>query len=183
MRGVKSDDLLAIVDFLYNGETNVFQENLDSFLAFAEELQLKGLMGKTDQKVKDFGGGEEKYRPSARSPTINNSSIANNPKSPSEKPPNNSQIQNTEENRTLAIPSNFLGDLGELDEQVKSMMEKSHNKIANGPHEWILAKKCKLCGKEGFATQIKNHIEANHLEGVIIPCNLCDKTFRFILCF
>ena len=45
MRGVKSEDLLAIVDFLYCGEANVFQENLDSFLAIAEELKLKGLMG------------------------------------------------------------------------------------------------------------------------------------------
>ena len=44
MRGVKSDDLEAIIDFLYFGETNVDQENLDSFLAIAEELQLKGLM-------------------------------------------------------------------------------------------------------------------------------------------
>merc|ERR1712208_259969 len=53
MRGVKSDDLLAIVDFLYCGEANVFQENLDSFLAVAEELQLKGLMGKPDRTVQD----------------------------------------------------------------------------------------------------------------------------------
>ena len=54
MRGMKSEDLLAIVDFLYHGEANVFQEHLDSFLAVAEELQLKGLMGKTDGKVEDF---------------------------------------------------------------------------------------------------------------------------------
>ena len=54
MRGMKSEDLLAIVDFLYRGEANVFQENLDSFLAIAEELQLKGLMGKTDEKVEDY---------------------------------------------------------------------------------------------------------------------------------
>ena len=36
MRGVQSDDLLAIVDFVYFGEANVYQENLDSFLAIAE---------------------------------------------------------------------------------------------------------------------------------------------------
>ena len=53
MRGMKSEYLLAIVDFLYCGEANVFQYNLDSFLAIAEELQLKGLMGKTDEKVED----------------------------------------------------------------------------------------------------------------------------------
>ena len=45
MRGLKSEDLVAMTDFLYFGEANVYQENLDSFLAVAEELQLKGLMG------------------------------------------------------------------------------------------------------------------------------------------
>ena len=32
------------------GEANVFQENLDSFLAIAEELQPKGFMGRSDEK-------------------------------------------------------------------------------------------------------------------------------------
>ena len=50
MRGLKSEDLSAIIDFLYRGETNVCQDNLDSFLAIAEELKLKGLMGQTNHK-------------------------------------------------------------------------------------------------------------------------------------
>ena len=45
---MKSENLLAILDFLYCGETKVYQENLDSFLAIAEELELKGLMGKSN---------------------------------------------------------------------------------------------------------------------------------------
>ena len=45
MRGVKSEDMAAIVEFLYCGETSVPQDNLDSFLAIAEELKLKGLTG------------------------------------------------------------------------------------------------------------------------------------------
>ena len=49
MRGVKSIDLLAMADFLYHGEANVFQENLDSFLCISEELQLKGLQGSKGQ--------------------------------------------------------------------------------------------------------------------------------------
>ena len=53
MRGVKLDDLSAIVDFLYLGEANVCQENLDFFPAIAEELQLKGLMGITKEKFQD----------------------------------------------------------------------------------------------------------------------------------
>ena len=50
MRGVKSDDILAIVDFIYRGEADVFQKNLDSFLAVGGELQLIGLMGKNGCK-------------------------------------------------------------------------------------------------------------------------------------
>ena len=42
MRGLRSEDILAMLDFLYLGESKVFQENLDSFLALAEELKLKG---------------------------------------------------------------------------------------------------------------------------------------------
>merc|ERR1712129_198369 len=44
MRGLKSEDLLAAVDFLYFGAANIHEENLESFLALAEELQLKGLV-------------------------------------------------------------------------------------------------------------------------------------------
>ena len=43
MRGLKSENLSAIIDFLYFGEANVLQANLESFLALAEELRLKGL--------------------------------------------------------------------------------------------------------------------------------------------
>ena len=45
MRGMKSEELTAIVDFLYFGEANIFQEHLGSFLNIAEELHLKGLNG------------------------------------------------------------------------------------------------------------------------------------------
>ena len=48
MRGMKSEDLLANVYFLYYGEVNVYPQNIDSFLVIAEEFQLKGLIGKTD---------------------------------------------------------------------------------------------------------------------------------------
>ena len=38
---------LDLVNFLYLGEANAFQEDLDSLLGLAEELKLKGLMGRT----------------------------------------------------------------------------------------------------------------------------------------
>ena len=66
-------------------------------------------------------------------------------------------------------------DFGELEERVKSLMEASPNLDPSGKQK---AKICKVCGKEGQGKAIKDHIEANHLEGVIISCNICEKTFR-----
>ena len=56
MRGLKSDDLEAIVDFLYYGEANIYEENLATFLGIAEELKLKGLEGGETNE-----GTEEKF--------------------------------------------------------------------------------------------------------------------------
>ena len=47
MRGLTSEDLRTIIDFMYFGEANIFQENLESFLAIAEDLKLTGLTGLT----------------------------------------------------------------------------------------------------------------------------------------
>ena len=53
MRGMKSSNLLAILDFLYCGEANMLQDDLDTLLAFAEELQLTGLMGNSEERFGD----------------------------------------------------------------------------------------------------------------------------------
>ena len=43
LKGFQSKDFVSILDFLYFREANVYQEDLDSFLAIAEEIKLKGL--------------------------------------------------------------------------------------------------------------------------------------------
>ena len=79
--------------------------------------------------------------------------------------------------RRIAVPNFVSGDLQKLDEKVKSMMENSENFVQNGTKRQR-AKICKLCGKEDRNINIRDHIEANHLEGVSLPCNICAKTFR-----
>lgn len=46
LRGVTFSDLSSVLDFMYHGEVNVAQEDLNSFLSVAEELQIKGLTNK-----------------------------------------------------------------------------------------------------------------------------------------
>ena len=163
------------------GEANVFQQNLDSFLAIAEELKLKGLMGQTpdiyEEKPQEFNSSSP---PMQRKPKR---VVQIDPK----QPPTSSfktvwtdqQVANIDNNfeQTMTTAKYITGDLEELDEQVKSMMENSPNMIQEGKRQ-KRAKICKVCGKEGNATAIKDHIEANHLDGISLPCNNCEKTFR-----
>lgn len=53
-------DLASILDFMYNGEVNVKQEHLNSFLAVAERLRVRGLSqndGRSTQNDSGGGGG------------------------------------------------------------------------------------------------------------------------------
>merc|ERR1719334_2837528 len=43
LKGVKFKDLDAVLSFMYLGQVNLAQEDLASFLALAEELEMKGL--------------------------------------------------------------------------------------------------------------------------------------------
>ncbi|KAG6452522.1 zinc finger and BTB domain-containing protein 14 [Manduca sexta] len=47
-RNFKFEDLNAIINFMYHGEVNIFQEQLESFLITAELLEVKGLTDNAD---------------------------------------------------------------------------------------------------------------------------------------
>ena len=58
----------------------------------------------------------------------------------------------------------------ELDETINAMMES----LGQGEL------RCKVCGKieTKFKKNMRNHIEAKHIEGVSHPCSQCGKIFR-----
>ena len=175
MRGVTEEVLVATVDFLYNGEGNIYQENLDPFLALAQDLRLKGLTG-------EFTEGNTSQDPShAKSPSYEERK-AFFPKEPK----NQRQIArlqrlddevssemsvSTINNQSVSV------ELHQLDDQIKSMMEHTGKIImmGNTKREAML---CKVCGKEGRLGNITNHIESNHITGVTHTCDICNKTSR-----
>ena len=171
MRGIKSENLLAIVDFLYFGEANVYQENLDSFLTIAEELRLKGLMGHQDKKNTEPTPREMTPKP----PSKSEESGLNRRQTKTFFEKELSTVELDKE-RTMAV-SNFVPcNLQALGEKVKSMMEKSQNRASDGNRTNI----CKICGKEGQWVAIRDHIESNHLEGFFLPCkkHKCSQHFQ-----
>ena len=177
MRGVKSEDMSAILDFLYCGEASVFQENLGPFLALAEELKLKGLMGQTT-------GREDKLQePFSKFQMEQRRVIATKPKP---EPLNDFSTLNTEKQVLIAdndgeqrikISEHVSSNLQELDAQVKSMMDQGQKMVPDGKAQ-RRSRICKMCGKEGAPNSIRDHIETHHLEGIALPCNSCEKTFR-----
>ena len=46
MKGVKLDNILALMDYIYLGSVDIYQDHIEEFLLLAEELQLKGMSEK-----------------------------------------------------------------------------------------------------------------------------------------
>ena len=168
LKGFQSKDFASILDFLYFGEANVYQEDLDPFLTIAEEIELKGLTGQTSSELLEEQEKQKCPEPKITKELFTTSSIGKR-----------DLINSSKE---LAIPNQSDTDLMNqaLDEKVKSMMEKGERMIPDGKHPNGTPKQqtsliCKVCGKEGHPSQIRNHIESNHLEGVSIPCDHCGK--------
>ena len=84
LSGMKGDELSAILDFLYCGEANIDQKNLEFFLVIAEQLQLIGLMGEreTESRIGEKTGNKifAKRSPSASIFTEDKIDLKNFPK-------------------------------------------------------------------------------------------------------
>ena len=180
LRGFQSKDLVAILDFLYFGEATVYQEDLDRFLAISEELKLKGLTVQTSTDVAGEPSGEEGNTVILELVQTSKEEFPSEPTLADRGPDGNGKDFFPGK---MAIHNEFSAvDLQALDEKVKSLMEKGTNMIpdgkqANGKPKQQKASICKICGKEGLANHVVKHIEATHLEGISLPCNICEKVF------
>ena len=179
MRGMKYVDLVAIVDFLYYGEANIYQENLDNFLNIAEELNLKGLNRDGSSETAEYpdlkveNGQSKAYAPLKTQDHAKNQQTLNNIQTNLDL--NISENHGINETAVVLPKHDFSGDLEELEVKVKSMMSLSNNILPHGTRRPYI---CQVCGKEGQNGSIKDHIEANHIEGIVVPCHECEKTFR-----
>ena len=156
LQGTNSGDLSNILEYVYNGEVQVFQDKLDHFLSIAHRLKLNGLTN-----VEDPGQHEEEIKMdnSATSMDSSKNTMAH------------TMAQILEETIT-SQETNYLsindGDLEAIDEKIKQCIEK----CPDGKF------KCTVCGKIALQKpNLKKHIET-HIEGLSIPCNNCHLSFR-----
>ena len=82
----------------------------------------------------------------------------------------------TETAVALTDDTTIYTDIESLNQQVKSMMIFSEN--AAPGKAYGRARICKVCGKEGGMANIMKHIEANHITGISVPCDLCGQLLK-----
>ena len=198
MLGVKSIELSAVMDFLYNGESSIFQEHLEAFLALAQKLKLNGLtrteelseelftntVGKSSRSTSELTKAREsqpddgvapmpvdlKRGKAGRSQVIDiEPDIETILVSKTETKPKSS---NTDENQFQSSSSLKEGrdfSMRELDEQIDSLLEQ------RSPTTYG----CKLCGKTvKRRCDIRYHIEAAHITGFVHHCDICGNANR-----
>ena len=66
----------------------------------------------------------------------------------------------------------------DLDQQIKALMTQGNTLWKEGRWRKWKSYACVVCGKEDKYSNIKRHIEAKHIEGILIPCNFCERIFR-----
>ena len=164
MRGLKSKHLEAVLDFIYKGETNVLQEDLEGVLLLAEELQLKGLEG--------GGAAEEELFKAAQTQNLNMNSFAENVK----------ETRNIKDNKLDNMQTEVYGAM--VSTETKSFSSKiAVSEDVERVVSEIISKQdnywtCTMCQfKSPKRGHLREHAET-HIEGLQYPCNNCGKIMR-----
>ena len=169
MRGLKAKDLVAMVDFIYDGEAKIHQEDLEGFLTLAEELQLKGLARaeKEGEVLKENIPDQKKFKTMILKTERNVRDLFE---------PTSSENNMTNWENTL-VPVNkersVIHEIENLEETIDSMIVEVNDGIIN--------RRCNVCGKTTKCGTPKRamtrHIET-HIEGVSHTCIQCGKLAR-----
>ena len=162
--GIFSNDLDNILDFIYNGQVNIYQDHLDRFLEIAQRFKLEGLLGNQDPETDraDCSLDDSLDSKEFKEPQNGFSNVPKTRKINSESKDDNIEL---DEQSIVSVNS---GDYSEIDEKLYENMEKRED----GKYS------CKLCDRVmQIKTRMREHVET-HMDNLSFPCNYCDKICR-----
>ena len=169
MKGVNMSALKLVINFIYHGEVNVPQEELEEFLAVAKNLKILGLtesLGNKDIPVEEKLLTENEHT----SRNLDTGSWALDNSNEGLFPEDSFDLDSS----APLVPSK---------QEVEGDYDESGLDNYNVQEEEIMGKengvwRCKQCGKTAkMKHHIRSHIET-HIEGVSYSCNICAKSFR-----
>ena len=156
LENISYEEINLILDYIYEGEINIFQDHLDRFLEIAKKFLLNGLVSQ-DDNFKD---------------SINTQGV-------------DDDFENdTKENfieQTKFQRSNF-GNERSLKVQTKTF-EASNSEVNIKFEELVILDDskmftCTICNKKmGHKNNMRKHIET-HMTGLSYECEHCGQTFR-----
>ena len=163
--GVSSVNLEYILDYIYNGEVNIFQEQLDSFLENAQKLEIEGLIGQEgmtdDTKNESIYQEEENVTPSAQAKHLSRTND------------NKEVITRRQYKRPPNSDASKIDVTSFTSEEIEEKIKELHQKI-NGV--WT----CMVCDyTSSKSTNVRKHVE-KHMDGLSYSCDLCNREFRLI---
>ena len=170
LHGIDSTNLGYILDYIYHGEVQLYQDHLDPFMDKAQTLRISGLIA-----------SEKDTEREAYSETKNYESLKNN-------------LMDVEKEEYVVDTSNSMVEEFNYETQrkhyakssrtIKAVAVTSDNfDLKETINQMIINKgnntyQCKACGKVGnHDRNMKRHVEI-HIDGLSYDCPLCDKTFR-----
>ena len=160
LEGLNQNDLNNVLDYIYHGELQIYQHDLDRFLGIAERLKLEGLIGAEQQKEEDVDIPENIQADHILVKQTNFLASKNENQMTKD-------VRRTEK-PVISVQSSDIQSLEELDQKV----EESYFTDLNGFHA------CNHCEKSfKLRGHIKEHVEI-HFEGLSFPCTLCDTVLR-----
>ena len=159
LNGLSSTSIRFILDYVYQGEVQIYQDQLHSFLDAAENLKISGLTGAPEstelknektEHIGDYYESVQEIKPVKP--------IVRNP------------IRKFAENSAVSCLDNDGEGDTDIDQLLMQISEITER--VDGFY------KCKVCGKTSKdKTNLGKHIE-KHFEGLSFRCKMCKKTFR-----
>ena len=150
--GVKFKDIQNILDYIYNGELRIYQDEIDRFLIVAQKLKLVGLVGQ-ENSLNEYH--TEKIAESSWEESVAELKDLK-------------KTNNIKEDFILSLKNDDLNTIEKLNEKV----EESYSKDNSG----LFC--CLFCSKTAKKiNHIRDHVEI-HFDGLKLNCNFCGKFYN-----
>ena len=168
LKGVDSTNIEHVLDYIYQGEVEILQEQLPSFLHIAQTLKIAGLVFNDNEEILD--GIKAKKQEILHA--VDNGKSRNNPIEDFDFESDNESIGKDVEKESCPLGSkaSFASDSllkVEVKSKVKEILTESNGEFT-----------CTACGKTGKDKRnMRRHVET-HLDGLSFKCNVCEKSFR-----
>jgi len=163
-KGIKAKELEYLVDFMYNGEVSILQDELNNFLKLAADFELKGLVEfPNDMEKKEISMPAKKK--------VKEKYLIKESNNVDEKP----VMENIEDivHEHLGVIANTNLNLSDIS-YVDCKPEQTDLLIEHRSGLWY----CLVCNKSmKMKRDMRRHAEV-HVEGVSLPCGQCGNVFR-----